>query len=50
MTAVDAALKYVKNNYKRISVYCIDKVKKKFEKYIVDNNPQAVIAGDMIDR
>jgi ribonucleotide monophosphatase NagD (HAD superfamily) len=49
MTAADAALKYVKNNYKRVSVYCIDKVKKEFEKYSVDNNPQAVIVGDIID-
>ena len=49
MTAADAAVKYAENNYQRISVYCIDKVKKEFEKYIDDDNPQAVIVGDMAD-
>ena len=49
MTASDAALKYVENNYKRVSVYCVDKVKEEFKNYIDDNIPQAVIVGDMAD-
>lgn len=49
MTAADAALKYVGNNYERVSVYCVDKVKKEFEKYIDDTNPQAIVVGDMVD-
>jgi HAD superfamily hydrolase (TIGR01458 family) len=49
MTAADAALKYVENNYKRISVYCVDKVKKEFEKFIDDDDPQAIVVGDMGD-
>lgn len=47
MTAVDATLKYVEKNYERVSVYCVDKVKKEFRKFIDDNNPQAVVVGDM---
>lgn len=49
MTAADAALNYVDKNYERISVYCVENVKKEFEKYIYDINPQAVIIGDMAD-
>ena len=47
MTAADAAVKYVANHYQRVAVYCADKVKKEFEKYIDPDNPQAVIVGDM---
>ena len=49
MTAADAALIYVKKNYERVSVYCVDNVKQEFEKYIDDTNSQAVIVGDMAD-
>lgn len=49
MTAADATLKYVEKNYQRVSVYCVDNVKKEFEKFIDDNNPQAVVIGDMAD-
>ncbi len=49
MTAADAALKYVEKKYERVLVYCVDNVKKEFEKYIDDINPQAVIIGDMAD-
>ena len=49
MTAADAALKYVEKNYKRVSVYCIAEIKKKFEKYIDDAEPEAVIVGDLVD-
>lgn len=49
MTAADATLKYVEKNYQRVSVYCVNNVKKEFEKFIDDNNPQAVVIGDMAD-
>lgn len=46
MTATDATLHYVKAHYKKVSVYCIDKIKKLFAEFIVDENPEAVIIGD----
>ena len=49
MTAADAALKFVENNYKRVSVYCVENVKKEFVKLIDDDNPQAVVVGDMVN-
>lgn len=49
MTAADAAFKYVENNYKRISVYCVENVKKEFEKYLDNKNPQAVVVGDLVE-
>jgi HAD superfamily hydrolase (TIGR01450 family) len=49
MTAADATLKYIEKNYQRVSVFCVDNVKKEFEKFIDDNNPQAVVIGDMAD-
>ncbi len=49
MTAADATLKYVEKNYQRVSVFCVDNVKKEFEKFIDVNNPQAVVIGDMAD-
>jgi HAD superfamily hydrolase (TIGR01458 family) len=54
MTAADAALSYVKDNYTRISVYCIDSIRKKFEASgscrIDDNKPEAVVIGDIGDK
>ncbi|HSR17529.1 MAG TPA: HAD hydrolase-like protein, partial [Ignavibacteriaceae bacterium] len=50
ITAVDAAYDFVKKNYKRVSVYCIDSVKEVFHDLINDQNPQAVIIGDLGDR
>jgi HAD superfamily hydrolase (TIGR01450 family) len=49
MTAADASLKYVEKNYKSVSVYCVEKVKKEFEKFVDDDNPEAVIIGDLAD-
>lgn len=49
MTAADATLKYVGKNYQSVAVFCVDNVKKEFEKFIDDNNPQAVVIGDMAD-
>lgn len=49
MTPADAALRYVEHKYERVSVYCVEKIKNEFEKYIDDNNPQAVVVGDLAD-
>ena len=46
MTAADATLHYVKENYKKISVYCINKIKQLFTEYIDDVKPEAVVIGD----
>ncbi|MGE5811044.1 MAG: HAD-IIA family hydrolase [Ignavibacteria bacterium] len=50
ITAVDAAYDFVKKNYKRVSVYCIDSIKEVFHDIINDQNPQAVIIGDLGER
>ena len=50
MTAADATLRYIKDNYRRVSVYCIDSIKKIFEGYIDDKNPEAVVIGDIGDK
>lgn len=46
MTSVDAALNYVKENYKRVSVYCSETIKEKFYEFRDDRNPEAVLIGD----
>ncbi len=46
MTAVDATLHFVQENYTKVSVYCIASVKKLFSDFIDDENPEAVIIGD----
>jgi HAD superfamily hydrolase (TIGR01458 family) len=50
LTSVDAAINYVKNNYKKVSVYCDENIKKNFHEYIDDNNPEAVVIGDLGDK
>lgn len=49
MTASDAALKYVSENYRRVKVYCTDKIKNLFKEYLVEENPEAVVIGDLAD-
>ena len=46
MTAADAALHYVREHYKKVSVYCADEIKQLFSNYIDDENPEAIIIGD----
>ncbi len=46
MTAADATVHYVKEHYKKVSVYCIEKIKRLFTDYIDDENPEAVVIGD----
>jgi HAD superfamily hydrolase (TIGR01458 family) len=50
MTAVDATLHYVKENYKRVSVYCRDNLKALFKEFDTDENPEAVVLGDIADK
>ncbi|MCF8242921.1 MAG: HAD hydrolase-like protein [Melioribacteraceae bacterium] len=47
MTAADAALNYVKENFHSVSVYCSEPVKSLFKDFENNENPQAVIIGDM---
>ncbi len=47
ITAVDATLNYVKNNYKKVSVFCNEEVKQLFSEYIDNTNPEAVVVGDL---
>jgi HAD superfamily hydrolase (TIGR01458 family) len=50
MTAVDAALSYVRENYKKVSVYCRDNIKVLFSEFDTAENPEAVVLGDIADR
>jgi HAD superfamily hydrolase (TIGR01458 family) len=47
MTSVDATLDYVRENYKRVSVYCRENIKPLFAQFNVDENPEAVVLGDI---
>ncbi len=47
MTTVEATLKYVKNNYKRVQIHCDDNIKSLFDDYTDNDNPEAVIIGDI---
>ncbi|MHB1686660.1 MAG: hypothetical protein ACYCVH_04705 [Ignavibacteriaceae bacterium] len=47
MTTVDAALKYLLQSNKKASVYCNESVKKLFSNFIDDENPNAVVIGDL---
>ena len=47
LTSVDAAINYVKNHYKKVSVFCDEEIKENFNEFIDDNNPEAVVVGDL---
>lgn len=49
MTAADAAIKFAEKNFRRVSVYCVENVKRKFERLLDDDHPEAVIVGDLAD-
>lgn len=49
MTAVDATLAYVKDHYKRVSVYCSQNIKRLFSEFDADENPEAVVLGDIAE-
>jgi len=50
ITAFDAALSYVKKNYKKVQVYCRDYLIHYFEGMISEENPDAVVIGDIEDK
>lgn len=47
MTTVDATFDYISENNFRVSVYCAYNVKKEFDEFIDDKNPDAVVIGDL---
>ncbi len=46
MTAADATVDYVKEHYKKVSVYCIDNIKQLFTEFLDDETAEAVVIGD----
>jgi len=50
ITAFDAALSFVKKNYKKVQVYCRDYLVHHFEGMIDTENPEAVVIGDIEDK
>jgi HAD superfamily hydrolase (TIGR01458 family) len=50
MTSADAALNYVKNHYKKVSVFCEENIRENFKEFIDDENPEAVVIGDLGER
>ncbi len=49
-TAFDVTLEYVKKHYSRVKVYCRDYLIQHFNEIIDENNPEAVVIGDIGDR
>lgn len=47
MTAADAAYNYVKQNYKSADTYCSEPVRSMFKDLAADEQPDAVVIGDM---
>lgn len=47
MTTVDATIEYLKEKKLTASVYCVKNVRNRFNNYIDDNNPDAVVIGDL---
>jgi HAD superfamily hydrolase (TIGR01458 family) len=47
MTTVDASLRFVKNNYRRVQIHCNENIKYLFNEFFDDKNPEAVIIGDI---
>lgn len=50
ITAFDAALLFVKKNYKKVQVYCRDYLIHHFEGMIDTENPEAIVIGDIEDK
>ena len=49
MTAVDATLHYIKEYYKRVTVYCRENLKPLFSEFDTKENPEAVVLGDIAE-
>jgi HAD superfamily hydrolase (TIGR01458 family) len=50
ITAFDATLSFVKKNYKKVQVYCRDYLKHHFDGMIDEENPEAIVIGDIEDK
>jgi len=50
LTCADASLNYVKERYKKVAVFASDSTKEMFNEFLTDENPEAVIVGDMADK
>jgi HAD superfamily hydrolase (TIGR01458 family) len=50
ITAFDAAVSFVKSNYKKVQVYCRDYLIHHFEGIIDEENPEAIVIGDIEDK
>ena len=50
ITAFDATLAYVKKNYKKVQVYCRDYLIHHFDGMIDEENPEAIVVGDIEDK
>ena len=47
MTTIDATLLYIKKNNLKVTVYCENSIMKLFKDFIDDENPDAVVIGDI---
>lgn len=50
ITAFDSTVSYVKKNYKKVKIYCRDYLLHHFDGFIDDNNPEAIVIGDIEDK
>ena len=50
LTAFDATLSFVKKNYKKVQVYCRDYLVHHFDGMIDEENPEAIVIGDIEDK
>ena len=50
ITAFDAVLTFVKKNYQKVQVYCRDYLIHHFDGMIDDENPEAIVIGDIEDK
>lgn len=49
-TAFDATVEYVKNHYSKVKVYCRDYLLLHFNDILEENNPEAIVIGDIGER
>lgn len=50
ITAFDTTVSYVKQNYKKVQVYCRDYLIHHFDGMIDNENPEAIVIGDIEDK
>jgi len=50
ITAFDATVHFVKKNYKRVQVYCREYLVHHFEEFIDEEDPEAIVIGDIEDK